>query len=72
MRSGKPINELQHVAESTLTGILGRMSTYTGKALTWEQALNSKEELMPEPDKLDWNTELPKWAVAVPGKTPFA
>ncbi len=72
VRSGKPLNELKRVAESTLTCILGRMSTYSGKALTWEQALNSKEQLMPEPDKLDWNMELPKWTVAVPGKTPFA
>jgi myo-inositol 2-dehydrogenase/D-chiro-inositol 1-dehydrogenase len=70
LRSGKPLNELKRVAESTLTCILGRMSTYTGKSLTWEEALNSKERLMPE--KLDWNTELPKWIVAVPGKTPFA
>jgi len=72
VRSGKPLNELKRVAESTLTCILGRMSTYTGKALKWEEALNSTEQLMPEPAKLDWNTELPKWAVAVPGKTSFA
>jgi myo-inositol 2-dehydrogenase / D-chiro-inositol 1-dehydrogenase len=72
VRTGKPINELNRVAESTMTCILGRMSNYTGKALTWEQALNSKEQLMPEPANLDWNTSLPKWVVAVPGKTPFA
>ena len=71
VRSGKPLNELKRVAESTLTAILGRMTTYTGKALTWEQALNSKLQLMPEPANLTWNTELPKWKVAVPGATPF-
>ena len=71
VRSGKPLNELKRVAESTLTCILGRMTTYTGKALTWEQALNSKQQLMPEPADLTWNTELPKWTVAVPGTTPF-
>ncbi len=71
VRSGKPLNELKRVAESTLTAILGRMTTYTGKALTWEQALHSKLQLMPEPANLTWNTELPKWTVAVPGKTPF-
>ena len=71
IRSGKPINELKRVAESTLTAIMGRMSTYTGKALTWEQALNSKEQLMPEPENLDWNTKLPEWTVAIPGKTQF-
>ena len=36
------------VAESTLTAIMGRMSAYTGKAVTWEQALNSKLDLLPE------------------------
>jgi predicted dehydrogenase len=72
IRTAKPLNELKRVAESTMTAILGRMATYTGKPLTWEQAINSKEQLMPDPSKLDWNTELPKWAVAVPGKTPFA
>jgi myo-inositol 2-dehydrogenase / D-chiro-inositol 1-dehydrogenase len=74
IRSGKPLNELKRVAESTMTAIMGRMATYTGsvggKALTWDQALASKERLMPE--TLDWNTQLPQWTVAVPGKTPFA
>ncbi len=37
------------MAESTLTAIMGRMTTYTGKALKWEEALDSKERLMPEP-----------------------
>jgi predicted dehydrogenase len=69
IRSGKPLNELKRVAESTMTAILGRMSTYTGKALKWEEALNSQEKLMP--DTLDWNTQLPQWTVAVPGKTKF-
>ncbi len=48
IRSGKPINELKNVAESTLTAIMGRMSAYTGKAVTWDEALNSQESLMPE------------------------
>ncbi len=40
------------VRESTLTAIMGRMSAYTGKTVTWEQALESKESLVPE--KLSW------------------
>lgn len=70
IRAGKPINELKNVAESTLTAILGRMSTYTGKALTWDQVLHSKQNLMPE--KLAWDMSLEVPAVAVPGKTQFA
>jgi predicted dehydrogenase len=46
--SKKPINELKQVAESTLVAIMGRMSAYTGKAVTWEKALNSKLDTFPQ------------------------
>ena len=36
------------VAESTLTAIMGRMSAYTGQAVTWQQALDSQQNLMPQ------------------------
>jgi myo-inositol 2-dehydrogenase/D-chiro-inositol 1-dehydrogenase len=71
IRNDKPINELKNVAESTLTAIMGRMATYTGKEVTWDFALNqSKENLMPA-EKLEWNMSLPEWKVAVPGQTPL-
>lgn len=66
IRSGKPVNELKNVAESTLTAIMGRMSAYTGREVTWEQALNSKENLMPE--KLVWGP-MPVPPVPIPGQT---
>jgi len=66
IRAGKPLNELKTVAESTLTAIMGRMSAYTGKAVTWEQALNSKLDLMPS--KLVMG-DLAVPPVAVPGQT---
>jgi myo-inositol 2-dehydrogenase/D-chiro-inositol 1-dehydrogenase len=69
IRSGKPLNELKQVAESTLTAIMGRMSAYTGKEVSWEQALNSKEDLMPKDLTLDMSK--PVAPVAIPGKTPF-
>jgi myo-inositol 2-dehydrogenase/D-chiro-inositol 1-dehydrogenase len=68
IRAGQPYNELKTVAESTLTAIMGRMSAYTGKAVTWEQALNSKEQLMPPGLALG---PLPTPAVAIPGQTPL-
>jgi myo-inositol 2-dehydrogenase / D-chiro-inositol 1-dehydrogenase len=68
IRGGKPHNELKTVAESTLTAIMGRMSAYTGKVVTWDQALNSKEELMPANLTLG---PLPTPPVAVPGQTPL-
>jgi myo-inositol 2-dehydrogenase / D-chiro-inositol 1-dehydrogenase len=69
IRSGKPYNELLSVAESTLTAIMGRMSAYTGKRVTWEQALNTKEDLMPK--ELTWDTHVAMPPVALPGKTPL-
>jgi len=66
IRSGNPLNELRQVAESTLTAIMGRMSAYTGKAVTWDQALNSKQNLMPPTLAFG---PLPVPPVAVPGQT---
>ncbi len=68
IRSGQPLNELRTVAESTLTAIMGRMSAYTGKAVTWDEALNSQLNLTPE--KLEFGP-FPTPAVAVPGETPL-
>ena len=70
IRANKPYNELKQVAESTLTAIMGRMSTYTGKAVAWDDALNSSESLMPS--QLAWDMTLPDPAPAVPGQTPLA
>ena len=69
IRAGNPYNELQGVAESTLTAILGRTAAYTGQKVSWEQALNSEESLMPT--KLDWGP-LAVEPVAVPGQTKVA
>lgn len=66
IRAGKPYNELKTVAESTMTAIMGRMSAYTGKVVTWEQALNSQEQLMPAGLTLG---PLPTPPVPVPGQT---
>jgi len=66
IRSGKPINELKQVAESTFTAILGRMSTYTGKQLTWDEALASEEALVPA--HLEWGP-MPVAAVPMPGSS---
>jgi hypothetical protein len=48
IRSGKPAAEGERVAKSTLAAIMGRMATYTGKRVTFEQALGSTERLGPE------------------------
>jgi predicted dehydrogenase len=48
IRAGQPLNELKDVAESTLTAIMGRMSAYSGKKVTWEEARDSDESLVPK------------------------
>jgi predicted dehydrogenase len=69
IRAGRPINDLKNVAESTLTAIMGRMSTYTGQEVTWDRALQSQQSLVPE--RLDWQMNLPVAPVAMPGRTPL-
>ena len=66
VRAGKPINELKHVAESTLTAIMGREAAYTGQEVTWEDALNAQQSLAP-PKVAFGPLDVP--AVAQPGKT---
>ncbi|MCR9244121.1 MAG: Gfo/Idh/MocA family oxidoreductase [bacterium] len=69
IRGGKPINNGDYMCNSTLMALMGRMAAYTGKRVTWEQAWNSKEVLMPE--KLDLAGDPPATKVAVPGVTKF-
>jgi predicted dehydrogenase len=47
IRAGKPLNEAEWGATSTMTAILGRMCTYSGKEISWDEAINSKIDLMP-------------------------
>jgi myo-inositol 2-dehydrogenase/D-chiro-inositol 1-dehydrogenase len=66
IRGGTPLNELKSVTECTLTAIMGRMSAYTGKAVSWDFALNSKQALMPENLSSESLGAAP---LAVPGRT---
>ncbi|NQT80095.1 MAG: Gfo/Idh/MocA family oxidoreductase [Candidatus Aminicenantes bacterium] len=69
IRNGKPLNEGKRIAESTMTAIMGRMSAYTGRALSWDWVMNaSKLDLSPPRYEM---IELPVRPVAVPGKTPL-
>jgi hypothetical protein len=70
IRSGKPINDGEWMAHSTLMGIMGRMAAYSGQQITWEQAMNSQQVLVPE--KLDWKMSLDIAPMAMPGVTKFS
>jgi predicted dehydrogenase len=68
IRSGKPINNADYAASSTLLAIMGRMAAYTGQVITWEMALNSKENLGPA--RYAWG-DAPTPTIARPGVTRF-
>ena len=57
-----------------MTAIMGRMATYSGQVITWNEAINSQQRLGPE--HLTWDTEPPVkpgpdgiYPCAVPGVT---
>lgn len=70
IRSGKLINDGEFMAHSTLTAIMGRMAAYTGKRITWNEALNSTEKL--GPDTYSFDMKPPVVEVAKPGITAFS
>ena len=47
IRTGKVFNELEATAISTMIGIMGRISAYTGKETTYEEMMNSDLKLGP-------------------------
>lgn len=69
IRAGKPMNNGEYMAKSTLLAIMGRMAAYTGQQVTWDMAMNSKEDL--SPPAYDWNVKLPDPPIAIPGVTKF-
>ncbi len=69
IRAGTPLNEGRQVAESTLTAILGRMSAYTGREVSYAWVLEaSKLEL--KPSAYAWG-DAPAVNIPVPGTTPL-
>jgi predicted dehydrogenase len=69
IRSGNPINNGEYMAKSTLLAIMGRMATYTGKRIEWDQAWNSKEDL--SPNNYAWDAKHVPPPPAIPGVTKF-
>ena len=74
IRDGNIINDGEYGAKSTLTAIMGRMATYTGKEIKWNQIMESDQNLVP--DNLDWSSTPPvipnsegKYPIPIPGVT---
>lgn len=76
IRGARPINNGLYMARSTMLAILGRMVTYTGQAITWDQAIHSSESLSPA--SYAWDADPPilpdengEYPIAMPGVTKF-
>lgn len=73
IREDEYINQAESGAISTMTAIMGRMATYTGQMITWDEAMKSEENLLPE--KFTWDAEPPvipdengNYPIPVPGQ----
>jgi len=73
IRNNKPLNDAENGARSTLTGVMGRVATYTGQVVLAEDVLESDIDTMPS--KLAWDAppkSLPDkdgwYKISVPGK----
>ncbi|MBI5799140.1 MAG: Gfo/Idh/MocA family oxidoreductase [Verrucomicrobia bacterium] len=74
LRARQPYNEVDWAADSTMSALLGRMATYSGRLVTWDDAV--KSELTYAPGQLAWDAE-PKsrpgpdgiYPCAIPGVT---
>jgi predicted dehydrogenase len=65
IRSGEVINNGDYMCKATLMGIMARESAYSGKTVTWDEIINSKQDLSPA-GGFKWD-KLPVAPVAVPG-----
>ncbi len=59
IRSGKPINNGDYMARSTLIGVMGQITCYTGKEVTWEQVSGSDFYYPPRPEECTLEMEPP-------------
>lgn len=68
IRKGDLLDNGEYMCKSTMMAIMARMSAYTGRTLTWDEALESQVELAPP--AYEWG-DLPLRPVPQPGKTEF-
>jgi predicted dehydrogenase len=74
IRNDKPFNEAFYGAHSSMLSVLGRMCTYSGREISWDDAWNSQIDVMPK--TFAWDAPTPVnpdadgfYPIAVPGKT---
>jgi hypothetical protein len=66
IRSGNRKDDAAWIGHSTTLAILGRTACYSGKRITWEDMLASKDDLAPE-ETLKWGDSFDAGPVPLPG-----
>ncbi|MFM1941165.1 MAG: hypothetical protein RI897_147 [Verrucomicrobiota bacterium] len=76
IREGRPVNNGEYMVQSTLMTVMGQISCYTGKEVTWEQISGSDFYYGPRPEDCHDGMEAPtrpgqdgSYPVYVPGRT---
>lgn len=77
IKEGKVIiNDAENGAKSTMTAIMGRMATYSGKVMNWDEALASNKRLVDDPEQWSWKSQPPTlpdengfYPIPAPGQT---
>jgi hypothetical protein len=59
IRAGKPLNCGDYMGRSTLVTIMGQLSCYSGKLVTWDQVTKSDYFIPPRPEECTWDMEPP-------------
>ena len=74
IRAGTPYNEAEYGALSTMTAIFGRMATYCGARISWDDAIASELDLSPR--TYAWDARPPvlpgddgTYSIPMPGAT---
>ena len=74
IRNNEVISDAENGAKSTMSAIIGRMATYSGQLINWEEAINSEIILMPK--EVNWESTPPtvpgedgSYPIPTPGKT---
>ncbi len=74
IRNGGVLADAENGAKSTMSAIIGRMATYSGQVISWDEAMKSELKLVP--DNLTWDSPAPVqpnadgwYKIPMPGKT---
>ena len=79
IRKGEAMHDGWYGAISSMIAVMGRMATYSGREISWDDLVEKGTTVFPHGKELAWNTETPtkpvdgKYEIAIPGRyEPYA